>query len=337
VPDEGGPASPHRRGRASRLTRRRIAALVVVVLVAGVAVAAVRARTMHHPDSAAVPPAPSHRSPSSSIFAPSQAPTASPEPVSSPPAFVAWPTAATTGVPASALPLQTMGQLVVTKNGATYTGLEINGCVDVMASDVTISQSVIHCNRAAPAVHVFPEFGNLVLDQVEIDGSGVTAACVGYDDFTILRSNLHDCEDGVDFGSNVTVQESYIHDLARQKGTHNDVLQTLGGSGDLIEDNTLEAYKTSTNDLMNSAIQTGHLDKDLVNVLVEHNYMDGGNYTVNAGSTSRSGHQISGYVFKDNVFGRHSRYGPVQALGTGIVFDTTNVWADTNESVRPGK
>jgi hypothetical protein len=260
---------------------------------------------------------------------------ASSPPVSSSP-FVAWPTAATTGVPASALPLQAMGQLVVTKDGATYSKLEINGCVDIQANDVTITQSIIHCNRVEPAVHVFPDFGNLVLDQVEIDGSDLAAACVAYDGFTIFRSNLHDCEDGVDFGSYVTVQGSYIHDLARRKGTHNDVLQTVGGSNDVIKDNTLEAYRASTDDLMNSAIQTGHLNKNLTNVLVEHNYMDGGNFTVNAGSTSRSGHQISGYVFKDNVFGRRSRYGPVQAVGAGTVFDASNVWADDGRAIRPG-
>lgn len=232
--------------------------------------------------------------------------------------------------------MQKMDQLVVTKDGASYTRLDINGCVDIQANGVTITQSVIHCARTQPAVHIFPGFGGLVLDQVEIDGSSRTNACVGYDGFKILRSNLHDCVDGIDFGSDVTIQGCYIHDLARLKGTHNDVLQTVGGSNDIIEDNTLEAYRTSTDDLMNSAIQTGHLNENLTNVLVQHNYMDGGNYTVNAGSTSRSGHQISDYVFKDNVFGRRSRYGPVQALGTGIAFDDTNVWLDDGKPVKPG-
>ncbi|HEY0870039.1 MAG TPA: hypothetical protein VGD55_06555, partial [Acidothermaceae bacterium] len=136
--------------------------LIIVVLLAGGVVLAV---TVPKVSRTAAPPLPRPTpTPSQAIITTSQAPpTASLAPVSSPPEFVAWPTAATTGVPASAPPLQPMGQLVVTKNGATYTGLEINGCVDIMANDVTISQSVIHCNRAAPAVHVFPEFGNLVL------------------------------------------------------------------------------------------------------------------------------------------------------------------------------
>jgi hypothetical protein len=315
-----------------RLTALRAVVLVAVLLLIGGVVLAVTVPKTSHTAAPSRPTA----APSQPAITPSQTPAVTSLGPVSTPAFTGWPTAATTGVPASALPLQPMGQLVVTKNGAVYTGLDITGCVDIQADDVTISQSIIHCSRAAPAVHVFPAFGGLVLDQVEIDGSGVTAACVAYDDFTILRSNLHDCVDGVDFGSNVTVKESDIHDLSRGKGTHNDVLQTLGGSDDVIQDNTLEAYRSSTNDLMNSAIQTGHLDKDLTNVLVEHNYMDGGNYTVNAGSTSRSGHIITDYVFIDNVFGRRSRYGPVQAVGAGTVFGTTNVWADDGEPVRPG-
>ena len=248
-----------------------------------------------------------------------------------------WPDATNTGVPPSVEgELRRVDDLVVTDDNAHYTRLDIEGCVDVKADNVEITESVIRCSRNGPAVRTFDGVKNLVLDQVEIDGLGKASTCVGFDNVTISRSNLHDCNDGVDFGSNVVIERSYIHDLARGDDTHNDAVQTLGGSNDVIKDSTLEAYRASTDDLMNSAIQTGHLSSPLTNVLIQHNYLDGGNYTVNAGATSTNGLPIQGYVFKDNVFGRHFRYGPVQAVGPGTTFDSSNVWADDGTPVDAG-
>jgi len=212
--------------------------------------------------------------------------------------------------------------------------LDIEGCVTVEADNVTITQSLIHCARTRrPAVQM-KGGKNLVLDQVEIDGGGKTDSCVATNSFTIYRSNLHDCTDGIDFSSNVVIEGNYIHDLARSTGSHNDALQTLGGADDIIRNNTLQSFRADTHDPMNAAIQTGRLKRSLTNVLVEHNYMDGGNYTVNAGSPPTKGTVIEGYVFRNNVFGRDYRYGPVRAVGEGTVFDATNVWADTGKSVR---
>jgi hypothetical protein len=204
----------------------------------------------------------------------------------------------------------------------------------VRASNVTITQSIIRCSGNRPVIHVIKGSTGLVLDQVELDGGGKASACIAFGDFKIYRSNLHDCVDGVDFTSNVVVASCYIHDLARGPNTHNDVLQTPGGDNDLIVDNTLEAYRPDTHDPMNAAVQTGRLDSPLSYVTVRHNYMDGGNYTVNAGASSTNGHTISHYTITENVFGRHFRYGPVQSIGSGTVFDGTNVWADDGQPVK---
>jgi hypothetical protein len=258
--------------------------------------------------------------------------TAIPTPV--PPFFSSWPNAANTGVPTTAGSLQKMGRLTVTVDGSRYTHLEIDDCVDVKANNVTITESIVRCGRPSAAVQVFSGRHGLLLDQVEIDGSSHTAACIAFSGFTIYRSNLHDCIDGIDLSSNVVIEGCFIHDLARGDGTHNDALQLRGGNHDLIKDNTLQAYRASTGDFMNAAIQTGSLNKNLSDVVVDHNYMDGGNYTVNAGGTGGDGYLISGYVFKNNVFGRHFRYGTVQSVGPETTFDESNVWLDNKQPVR---
>jgi hypothetical protein len=249
------------------------------------------------------------------------------------PTTVGWPSSANTGPPDKSN-LKHVDGFVATKKGARYDELFIDGCVDIQADDVAITRSVIRCSRNGAVIRVFDGVDGLVLDQVEIDGLDKSASCLGFSNFTVSRSDIHGCNDGIDFDSGVTIESCYIHDLARGAGTHNDALQTTGGRNDVIKDNTLEAYNEKSDDLMNAAIQTGHLSSDLINVTVDHNYMDGGNYTVNAGSTSTSGHRIEKYVFINNVFGPRHRYGPVQAVGAGTSFDDTNVWAADGTPVR---
>jgi len=242
-----------------------------------------------------------------------------------------WPDASNTGVPVG-VSLKPSGSLVITKPGTVINGLDISGCVTIDAADVTITNSRIRCGSDAGAVRM--SSGSLVMSHSEIDGLGNAPQCIAFNNFTLQAVNIHGCEDGIKFGSNDVVENSWVHGLARGIGTHNDAMQTLGGDNDVIRGNTLDAYDAATDDPMNAAIQTGHLVEALRDVVVDGNYMDGGNYTVNAGATSTDGYPISGYVFTNNVFGHDARYGPVTGLGSGISFDSSNVWVDTNTSVR---
>jgi hypothetical protein len=243
-----------------------------------------------------------------------------------------WPASATTGVPAGTN-LKASGPLSISVDGTVINGLNIAGCVDIHASNVTIENSRITCSRNTPAVRVFGGVSNLKILDSEINGTNSVPACIGYSNFTLLRDNLHNCVDGINGSGNVVVEYTYVHDLARLTGTHNDTFQTFGGAHMLLLGNNFQAYNASTSDPMNAAIQTGHLTSALTDVLVVGNMFDGGNYTVNAGAQSTSGYVISGYVFSGNRFGRDARYGPIAELGTGISFDKTNVWADSGLAV----
>jgi hypothetical protein len=236
-----------------------------------------------------------------------------------------FPNAAGTGVPAGVI-LRASGPLTITTPGTAISGLDISGCVDVAASGVTITNSRIRCATNGSAVDVLS--GSVKIVNSEIDGLGTTDQCIGFDNFTLVGVDIYGCQDGIKLGSNDVVENSYVHNLARGDGSHNDAIQTVGGHNDVVRHNTLMAYNAATDDPMNAAIQTGHLNNPLTNVVIDDNYMDGGNYTVNAGSQSTDGNRISGYVFTNNVFGPDARYGPVAELGDGISFDSSNVWTN---------
>jgi len=83
----------------------------------------------------------------------------------------AWPDAGNTGVP-KGVALTKAESLDLVTDGEVVTGLDIEGCVDVHARNVTIRQSRITCDRKTWAVRTFDTTENLVIEDVEIDGSG---------------------------------------------------------------------------------------------------------------------------------------------------------------------
>lgn len=246
------------------------------------------------------------------------------------PAARTWPDAKTTGVPAGTA-LTASGSLSLDTDGQVVSGLDITGCVEVKARNVTIRQSKITCGSGTYAVRVTDDATGLVLEDVEIDGSGKTSTAVCCGNYTIRRANIHNTIDGPRLGSNTTIVDSWIHDLSRGSGSHNDAMQTTGGQNIVVRHNRLDAYNANTKDPFNAAIMVGSTTSPEVrNLLVEDNYCNGGNYTIGV----RPDLKAVDVVFRNNVFGRDHRFGAVARWGhPGITWERTNVYADTGRPV----
>lgn len=66
--------------------------------------------------------------------------------------------------------------------------------------------------------------------------------------------------------------------------------------------------------------------------MILNNYFDGGGYALNTGSQQATAPTVVN--FQGNRFGRGSRWGVISnRTGSGISFDSSNVWADTLEAV----
>jgi hypothetical protein len=242
-----------------------------------------------------------------------------------------YPDSRTTGVPAGTLLRPHQGDIAVRDDGAVLDRLDINGCVTVRADNVVIKRSRITC-AGQPGVwpiRVYTGFSGTKVTDVEIDGAGVASVAVLGDGYTLTRVNVHNSTDGPRLGAGSSIIGSYVHDLARRPKTHNDTLQTIGGSDILVRGNTLLAYKPSTDDPMNGAIQTGRLHSRLDRMLVEDNYLDGGSYTVRGGSGPRDAASIGLYVFRNNAFGHNCGFGPVNGVDPPVTWEPTNHWIDT--------
>jgi hypothetical protein len=249
--------------------------------------------------------------------------------MSSPPIPLSyWPGPTTTGVPPGTA-LTKSGSLDLRTNGQVITNLDITGRVNVYAQNVTIRKSKIVCDSPY-AIRTFDSTVSLVVEDVEIDGRGKTsvAACCG--NYTLRRLNIHNTLDGPRLGSSTTIVDCWIHDLDRIPGSHNDTLQTTGGSGILVRHNRLDAYKASTKDPMNACLMVGSETNPLTNLTFEDNYCNGGNYTIGV-RTDLVGSNI---VFRRNRFDRNYRYGVIaRPRQQGITWDSSNVWFDNGKPV----
>ena len=241
------------------------------------------------------------------------------------------PGASSTGVPAGTR-LTPSGPLNIWQAGTVVDGLDVAGCVNVRASDVTIRNTRIRCDRPSGGVAVLQGGGakGLTLQSVEVDGLGTSEVCVGWGDYTLRKVDVHGCADGARFGSRVTVQDSWVHGLARIGTLHSDALQTTSGTDVVIRHNTLDA-RSPSGDLNNAALMLGtELGAHrLERVTVERNFLDGGNYALNV----RGDITATAITVRDNTFGDATRYGPV-ITPARVPLGANNVYAATGDPVR---
>jgi len=235
-----------------------------------------------------------------------------------------FPDASTTG-PRDGHTLAPSGSLTITQPGTVVADLYVDGCIDVKTTGVTITDVVVDCSRATTAINV-NNGATATIQYTEINGNGVVSAAVGFSGYTLSHVEIYNVKDGPRMNSDVQVLDSWIHGLVRTSDSHNDALQTTGGTNIVVRGNTLQPFDGE--DPMNAAIMIGSENQPLRNVVIESNYLDGGNYTILA----RADLDGANIVVRNNVFTRNFRYGPYRGA-TGMSANSTNVYADTHTSI----
>jgi hypothetical protein len=290
----------------------------------------VRNTAVPTPTPTPTPAPPVVSAPTVPVPVPPQVPAPAPAPA---PGSGAFPGAHNTGVPAG-VTLTPFGlNRRVTTDNAVIDGKDIVGCLTIVADNVTITRSRIRCG-GPHGIRVLDGFTNLVVEDSEIDGSsGEISAAVCCGNYTLRRVDIHDVMDGPRLGDNTVIEDSWIHDLKRVPGSHNDALQIQRGTNVTVRRNNLQAYNAVTKDPMNAVLMVGSLTGDVTNFRFEHNLVNGGNYTIFAGYGDVD-YSMNDFVIRGNRFGRDFRYGLVRSLGGTTVWDATNVWHDSGLPVR---
>ena len=228
------------------------------------------------------------------------------------PGTCGFPDAASTGVAAGT-------SLTVVNGNVDATGAvenkEIRGCVEVHAANVTIRNTRILGNGCFTAVRNFST--GLRLENVEITCGNTGGTGIGSQGFTLLRSNVYGCENGMDVSGagNVTVQDSYIHDLFFGPGAHTDGAQFGQGASNI----TFQHNSIIMSNQMNAAIiMWDEVNPQNQNVLIASNLFNGGGYTLYCPRMN-----ASAITIVSNRFGTHN-YGTSNGCVSGHVTQFAN-------------
>ncbi len=236
-----------------------------------------------------------------------------------------YPDASNTGVPAGTSLKPTAG-FTASTNNAVYDGLDISGTVTVTATNVTIKNSRIS-NVGFFGVDI--EGGSVTLQNVEIDCGGTGTKGILNGNFTAIRVNIHNCEDGVFADRDFTIRDSYIHDLATSATAHNDGIQSIDAINITIEHKRIYAVDTSAIWLNNNS--GGQLAQ---NALVKDNLLAGGGWTLYCPADASTNVQILNNAFSTKFFPKVGGFGPATDCADEI--QSGNVYHETGEPITLG-
>jgi hypothetical protein len=276
-------------------------------------------------------------------FTAPSSPPPTPPPSGSPTcALPAYPSASCTGVPAGTSLTIVNGDINVTTSGTVIENKDIRGCVTVSpnANAVIIRKSKITCTNGFWAVYhedtgADSNANRLLIEDTEISCNNTNHTAIAEANITVVRANIHGCENGFDMNQNVTVQDTYIHDMAEVGADpHTDGIQMASGhaisSGNYangalnisIIHNTIVLHGTS-------AIISNRNGSD-TNILIQDNLVAGGAYTIYC---EQDGTQGVNYRVINNRFSRMfyptvGAYGPIDDCRDETQF-TGNVYHET--------
>ncbi|HSX29207.1 MAG TPA: hypothetical protein VLE73_01455 [Candidatus Saccharimonadales bacterium] len=255
-------------------------------------------------------------------------PTPTPTPTPTPPPsgstscpLPAYPDASCTGVPAGTSLTIVNGNIDVTTSGTIIENKDIRGCITVSsnANAVIIRKSKITCTTNNIAIYredngAVSDANRLLIQDSTISCGVTNHTAISEANITVQRSNISGCENGFDMNQNVTVQDSYIHDMAEVGADpHTDGIQMAIGhisGGNVVNGSLNISIVHNTIILHGTSAVISNRGTD-VNILIQDNLMAGGAYTLycDQGATAVNYRVINNH-FSRVLYNTVGAYGP---------------------------
>jgi chitodextrinase len=188
-----------------------------------------------------------------------------------------FPDASDTGVPAGTALTAYTGPSSITTPNTVIDGKRM-GCVSINTTGVVIRNSVISCDGSDYYSVDVGASGSVTVEDSNIDCQSHNSNGAGRMNITLRRVDISLCENGLSVAHDVTVEDSYIHDLYMGGGAHADGMQFENAANNVtIRHNTIYGVGS------NGQLGTSALIMDLPghsNFLIDNNLFGGGAYTV---------------------------------------------------------
>ncbi|MGD9211708.1 MAG: hypothetical protein PVI90_13060, partial [Desulfobacteraceae bacterium] len=141
---------------------------------------------------------------------------------------------------------------------------------------------------------------NLLVEDCEIYDTSNNGGYTGFagSNLTIRRCNIYNWENSGSAGSNVVVEDSYLHDHAYREGAHVDGIEWGLGSNVVIQNNRIAIVDQT------SCVNIGGVSGSVTNIQVLNNLFYGGTYSL--ALEGRKGTTILNTTIADNVWVKDS-------------------------------
>jgi hypothetical protein len=235
------------------------------------------------------------------------------------------------------------GFVEVNGNGATVSGLQVSGSIDISASNATVTgNEVVNSGQSSFGISL-RHVTNVTVSGNSIHGVNATSGrlMVGVKDVygdsvgtTVQANNIYWAATGVQMSAGL-ITGNYIHDMGYIPGDHVNGTTSNGGNTNLLT--------ITHNTIFNNLTQTDavSLFQDFGpqgNRVISGNLLAGGGYSIYAGSRTGSpatNIQISGNVISTKFFAKGGLYGPVAFYTSGNGNSWTgNTWDATGHLIQ---
>lgn len=252
------------------------------------------------------------------------------------PSACGYPDASNTGVGVGAN-LVKSGCITARTAGQVIQNVFIDGCsISVEAPNVTIRNVKMSQSAVDSFAIIVRPGASARIENVEIAGLNKGIGSVQYailsqtsSSVIVDRANLYQCADCIQ-GENMTITNSYIHDMANPPGAHVDGFQCNSSCGSTLRHNTI------FNEWGQTAAIAFFADFGTPrNSIVEDNLLAGGGYTVYGGTDNASGIRIINNRFARQFSSKSGQYGHGTAFNRTANGNTWsgNTWDDTGSTV----
>lgn len=236
-----------------------------------------------------------------------------------------FPDATSTGVPAGTTLTVVNGDQDIVTNGTIIDSKDIRGCITVDAPNVIIRKSKVSC----PGIAIFNNSSNLLVEDTTIDCQGVLGGtAITWRNYTARRINASDCENVLWAEGDVTIEDSYIHDLIEYNivtDPHPDGIQVPTSANITIRHNRI--YGMSRNlAFSNSAVTSSG---GISNYLLTDNLLAGGGYTVYCDGIGNTNYRVTNNRFSTIFSPTVGFYGPIASCETTATQFSGNVYHET--------
>jgi hypothetical protein len=217
-----------------------------------------------------------------------------------------WPGPGNTGVPAGTALTVVTGNQTYSVANTVVSGKDIRGCVNVTAPGVTIKNSRVTCTSSYAVDYYVSSGARLTLQDVTITCGNQPGTGVGEVRVTVIRADISGCENGLDADSDITVQDSYIHDLYQSSVAHTDGIQSAIGSNLILDHNVWFANDGTSAMIINNNPSGPHSS----NTTISRNLVAGGAFTVYCPRVSTTNYKVVNNVFSRKFYPKVGLYGP---------------------------